>query len=61
MFSKSLSALLLTAACHAALPTRLYEIEQVVQDANAEDIIILFSLDSEFFYDDSLGDMQRLV
>ena len=61
MFRKSLSALLLTAASQAAL-TRLYEIEQVVQEKDSDAVItILFSLDSEFFFDDSVGDMQRLV
>ena len=59
MLSKSLSALLFSAACQAA-PTRLYEIEQeIVHEANP--YTIRFSLDSESYYDVSMGNTQRLI
>ena len=59
MFHKSLSALLISAACQAA-PTMLNELEQVVTTSHGE-LTILLTLESEFYYDDSVGDVQRLI
>ena len=49
MIRKSVSALLLSAACQA---TRLYDFEQVVEEtASGELKKIRFTLDSEYHYD----------
>ena len=60
MFFKSLSALLFSAACQADTTT-LCDHEAVVKTETEGDITIRFLLDSELYYDDSLGDIQRLI
>merc|ERR1719350_322108 len=59
-FKSLLSALLFNAACQAA-PTRLYEVEQVIKSDNFGDVAVLFTLDSEFYEEASLGLIQRLI
>ena len=56
---KSLVALLFSVACQAATTT-LYEMEQEIE---TDDRVwtILFKLESEFLYDASVGDLQRLT
>ena len=59
MLIKSLRSLLFSAACQAAT-TRLYEIEQaIVHEENPYNI--RFRLDSESYYDVSMGNTQRLI
>merc|ERR1719350_2115076 len=61
-FKSLLSALFFNAACQAAAPTRLYEVEQVIQSDNFGDVAVLFTLDSEFYEDASAGGLiQRLI
>ena len=60
MLLKSMSALLFNAACQAE-PTKLYEFEQEVENSDGDLIKILFILESEFYYDESVGDIQQLI
>ena len=59
MLIKSLRSLLFSAACQAA-STTLYEMEQEVQTDDGV-LKVRFTLDSEFYYDASVGDLQRLT